>query len=201
MTKQLIAIDIDDVIADSTESIRQLVNSRFGVDLTEAHYSVRGQYSGYYTRIWQEHGLSDRFSYSDLEDEMVIDQSHVPILEGAREAIYKLSTDYHIVLITSRDPNWEKATRRWFKEHFGIDDLNIYFTGNYHTGVKKDKGELCRELGVSLLIDDNPDHCLSALKHGVRAILFGDYGWHVDVPQDLVRCRNWSMVLEYLKHA
>jgi 5'(3')-deoxyribonucleotidase len=196
--KQTIAIDIDDTIADSTESIRLLVNNRFGVELGRDLYRVKGQYSGYYTRVWQENGIGDQVDFGKIYDEMIVDQSHVPVLAGASFAVHELAKRYHIVLVTARDASWEPATRRWFKENFDFDDVEVHFAGNYHSGVKADKGELCVALGASLLIDDNPDHCLSALKQGVKAVLFGDYGWHTTTPDGVTRCQDWPSVLEYL---
>ena len=66
----------------------------------------------------------------------------------------------------------------------------------YGTG-KKTKGELCQELNVSWLIDDNPEHCLSAVDAGVEAILFGEYGWHHEAPMHLTRCKDWPSVVDY----
>ena len=196
--QKTIAIDIDDVIADGTESIRRLVNARFGVDLKEEHYRVKGPYKGYYQRVWQEHGIAELVDFGRLYDEMIVDQSHVPVLAGAHDAIHALMQKYHIVFVTSRDIKWKEATHRWFRDFLGLGDIKVHFVGNYYSGITHDKGELSRALGATLLIDDNPDHCQSALDAGVQAILFGDYGWHMTIPEGIVQCSDWSAVLEYL---
>jgi glycerol uptake facilitator-like aquaporin len=53
------------------------------------------------------------------------------------------------------------------------------------------------KLGASWLIDDNPEHCLSAIAHGIETVLFGEYGWHFNAPEHLTRCKDWRAVLEY----
>jgi 5'(3')-deoxyribonucleotidase len=192
-----IAIDIDDVIADSTEALRQLVNERFGAELTAEHYQVPDDYWGYYERVWQTHGIADQVSLTALEDEMVIDQSRMPLLARASFAIGELSKKFHIVLITSRDPSWEPATKRWLREKFDSFAPELYFVRNHKEADSKTKGEVCKDLEVAWLIDDNVEHCKSALDQGVEAVLFGEYGWHHAAPAGLDRCKDWPAVLEY----
>ena len=195
MAKQIIAVDIDDVLADSTESMRQLVNDRLGVELTKDHYMVEGEYWGYYERVWHTHGIGDRVSHDVLSEEMAIDQSHVPLLAGASFALTELSKSFKLALLTSRNESWKKATEEWVRSHFGDLFEKVFFTRI--NGIKKTKGELCTEIGAKWLIDDNVEHCQSALASNVTAILFGQYGWHTSVPSSIVKCRDWPSVLEY----
>ncbi len=199
MAKVKIAIDIDDVVADSTEALRLLINERTGVELTRQDYRIPGSYRKYYERVWESHNLQDKVVFADVSAEMAIDQSHVPLVEGAIAALESLGGQYHIVAITARDVSWEDATRRWFKSHDSLSGVELYFAGNHHTKEYKTKGELCRELGVELLIDDNPDHCQSALDAGIDSILFGQYGWHLDVSPNVTRCKDWPAVVEYVR--
>lgn len=192
--RKIIAIDIDDVIADSTESLRNLVNERTGKDLTKEHYRIAGDYWGYYERVWQEHALD--VDFASLNKEMVYDQSHVPILAGAALVLSELSKTYELVIVTSRDPSWEKATKAWLEENCPGMFKEIRFTRR-KTSESKSKGELCLELGASWLVDDNPEHCESAREQGVGAVLFGEYGWHHSAAPDVPICRDWPAVLEY----
>ncbi len=195
MTKPIIAIDIDDVIADSTETLRVRVNKRTGAQLGPEHYKVPNQgYWGYYERIWKSHGID--INYSDLEKEMEEDQSHVPLLAGAAFALGELSKKYQWIIITSRPHTWEPKTKEWLKTQLGDIFVSIHFTEK--DDEKKSKGQLCKELGAEWLIDDNIEHCQSAKNEGIKAVLFGDYGWHHEAPADLVKCKDWPALLEYL---
>jgi 5'(3')-deoxyribonucleotidase len=194
MSRQTIAVDIDDVIADGTTSLREVVNTYTGAQLTKEHYSVPGDYWGYYERVWHEHGLE--VDFEALNTEMAIDQSHVPILPGAIFAVTELSKRYDLVVITARDPSWEQATLTWLDKNCPDIFKRILFAGKSQE-TSKTKGELCVELGASWLIDDNVDHCLSAVELGIEAILFGEYGWHHKAPKDLTICKDWPAVLEY----
>jgi len=197
-TKPTIAIDIDDVIADSTDALRVLVNERTGATLTCQQYiDVGGEYWGYYERVWQSHGLTE-VSYRDIETELIADQSRVPLLAGAEFAIHRLAERFHIIFITARPKAWEQQTRRWFALHFGGEDIELYFCESYIDSKAKTKGQLCKDLGAQWLIDDNVSHCRSAIDQGIRAVRFGQYGWQTDIPAELIRCNDWPAVLEVI---
>lgn len=197
MKKQIIAIDVDDTIADSTDSLRLLVNSRVGINLTPDHYRVPGDMWGYYERVWASHGLLDKIDFKKYYDEMIVDQSHVPLLPGAAQALSELAKRFDLVLITARDPSWKPATVTWLKDKFGDLFSDVYFAGQDDIKDAMTKGQQAAELGAFLLIDDNPKHCLSAIEEGLEAILFNDMGWSSSAPLHLHRCKDWPAVLEY----
>lgn len=194
----ILAIDIDDTIAASTDALRVDINRRFSISIPAESYRVAGEYWGYYERVWEAHGVADEIRYADHLSDMAIDQSQVPLLTGADMAIHELSNYFRIVLITSRDVSLELATRAWFKNHFADINIDLYFTNNHRDTSALTKGQLCAKLGAKLLIDDNVEHCNSALAQGVDAVLFGDYGWHIDKVTKATICKDWPAVLEYL---
>ncbi|HSH56309.1 MAG TPA: hypothetical protein VK983_05830, partial [Candidatus Limnocylindrales bacterium] len=85
MKREKIAFDLDDVLANSTDSLRLVVNERMGVGLKREDYLVPGDYSQYYERVWKRHGVV--VSFDDLFQEMEVDQMHVPVYEGAQETL------------------------------------------------------------------------------------------------------------------
>lgn len=198
LQKRTIAIDIDDVLADSTESLRIKVNQRLGTTLDKKQYSVPGQYWGYYERVWREHGIADRLDFKELNKEMEVDQSHVSVMANAQVAVSELSKRFHIVFVTSRDISWEKATRTWLHNHFGDDDIQVYFCESHKNESAKSKGQICKDLGADLLIDDNVSHCHSAVREGIDTVLFGEYGWHHDADEGITRCKDWPSVVKYI---
>lgn len=197
MKRKIIAIDVDDVLADSTTSMRLQVNDMLGINLPEAAYLVPGDQWGYYERVWNEHGLLDRISYQMFEAEMIKDQSHVPFLAGAEFALTELHKYFDIVIITARNPAWEAATREWLKDYLGSVINDVYFAGSFNIEGSKSKGQQAREIGAAYLIDDAPINCRTALDEGVIPILFGNYGWHHDKPQGIIHCLDWPAVLDY----
>lgn len=199
MPKTLIAVDIDDVIADSTEALRIMANERSGLDLPPEAYKVkRGTFWGYYEQVWAEHGVDKHYTFAEHKQDMEADQSSVFPVVHAIESLRRLSEVYRIVFITSREESWRPATMRWLATHFSELSFDIHFLGHQHENPSLTKGQLCRELGAELLIDDSEENCRSAVEEGLGAIRFGDYGWHGDQLLVYPACRNWRDVLEYL---
>mgnify|MGYP003452837116 CR=1 FL=1 len=195
MTKPVIAIDIDDVIADSTELVRRLTNQVTGASLTTEHFRVPAAYSRYYEHVWSSNNLD--MSFDKLDSNMKLDQSHMVLLKDAEKAISLLTKQASLFALTSRPLDWEPATTAWLNTHFPNDFKQMIFTEDLKWQGQT-KGEICKILGVEWLIDDRIDFCQSAIKLGVGAILFGEYGWHhEDVTDDLIRCKSWQEVLEY----
>lgn len=197
-SKKLIAIDIDDTIADSTESLRLLVNHKLGIDLKPEAYRIKADYWGYYERVWEANNIGDQVSHDDFAREMVNDQSHVPLLPGTEFAIAQLSRKYDVVLLTARDKTWELATRKWLKDTLNKNIIDVHFTSAHKDEREMTKGQLCRHLNAEILIDDNVEHCQSALDQDLEAILFGEYGWHHEAPDTMRRCQDWQAVLDVL---
>lgn len=196
-TKPTIAIDIDDVISQSTESLRLEVNKRLNINLQPGHYAVPGTYIGYYDKVWESNGLTGRITLEDLSPQMVTDQSHMLVMEGSQEVLGKLSGAYRLVVLTARSVSWAPATKRWLNSHFSDIFEQVYFME--YRRDKQTKGQLCADLNIKWLIDDNVGHVCSALDSGVNGVLFGDYGWHrgVEIPDTITRCVGWDNVLEY----
>lgn len=193
-----IALDIDDVTAEFTDAVRLWVNNSTGAELQPYHYQTKHDFWVHFKSVWAENGLTDLVDYTKFNEELAVDQSHVRVAPGAKEAIAALKKKYDIVFITSRQPSQFDATRNWLDKH--IDPTIPLYLANNPTvqSNPQSKGELCVELDAQLLIDDNAENCLDALDNGADAILFGDYGWNAHAPDSIHRCCNWHEVLEYI---
>ena len=87
--------------------------------------------------------------------------------KGARETLTALREAGHeIVVLTARQKSWfvnpEMVSRDWLeKRKIPYDEL---------VAGETDKGKYCIEHGISVLIDDNADTCVTAQELGVRAV-------------------------------
>jgi len=197
--RELIAIDIDDVIADTNAAFWAWSNEVTGKALTREHFAIDADYWGYYEKIWEMNDIA-HLKVDDFLDGLMADQSHMDILPGAQLGLQELAKQFDLVFVTSRNPNMEKATRSWLERHI-TDNFDLFFAkaGHHAYGAAaSSKGEICKELGATLLIDDNVEHVQSALDNGVEAVLFGNYGWQRDIPEAAFRAEAWSDVLEYV---
>jgi 5'(3')-deoxyribonucleotidase len=118
MSKPVIAIDVDDVLAHSIESFRLQVNARAGAQLTREHFMVPGEYHHYLDRVLETNGVD----YATIKDDLFLgmsnDQSHIPPQPGAVKVLQKLAREYELVVITARAPEWEAQTHVWLQMHF-----------------------------------------------------------------------------------
>lgn len=198
--KPIIAVDIDDVVAGISGWVQLWANETTGSQLTKEDYRTTDDYWNYYDSIWERHGLSDRLSFAAVLEAMAKDQSGIPVIDGAREALETLKARYDLVFITSRPSYQKDETRQWLNERID-SDIPMYLAYNPMVDREaRSKGEICAELGVKFLIDDNIANCESALEYGVEAILFGEYGWNEKASDHLMRCKTWKEAEDYLLH-
>lgn len=198
MAKPIVGIDIDDVVANVIDSVRLWANKKTGSSLSEADYKTNDDYWRYYETIWERHGLLEQVNFKMVLDDLAHDQSHIALVEGAREVIHALKEKYDLVFITSRPAYQQDATRRWLDER--IDpEIPMYTSHNPMANADhRSKGEICAELGVKYLIDDNVGNCQNAAEYGVEPLLFGLYGWNEHAPGNLRRYLTWEGIGEYL---
>ncbi|MEO8862959.1 MAG: hypothetical protein ABI354_01415 [Candidatus Saccharimonadales bacterium] len=193
-----IALDIDDVLANSTETIRLFVNKLRGTSLERHHYSIKAPYRSYYETVWSAHDIDGDGIIDEYYHKLIIDQSHVETIMGASDAIGSLiNLGYRLVAVSSRSSDQQVATEKWIKGMFGDVFDTVICLDSWRNNITK--GEICRSLGANYLIDDNVEHCKSALDYGVQPILFGEYGWQTGelVPEEVARCPDWESVLGY----
>ncbi|MDB5181687.1 MAG: uncharacterized protein JWP13_450 [Candidatus Saccharibacteria bacterium] len=195
--KKVLAIDVDDVLADSTVFWHGEVNRRTGAKLELDHWLVPGEYSRYYERVWEKHGIGHLISIDHIDEYMKQDQSQIKATPAATKVLKKLAERYELVIVTARNRNQEAATRKWLDKVYPGLVERIYFTRDPVSQAVRSKGEICAEIGASWLIDDFPGHCKDALANGVKPILYGQYGWHVDIPEGVVRCKKWQDIESY----
>lgn len=194
--KPIIAVDVDDVIADTTEHWRLEVNKRANLELQPEHWQVPGDYKGYYERLWKKHAVNHLISIEDIDAFMMTDQSSVPVMKEAQDVLSILAEHFRFVVVTARNTAQKDETLRWLSTLFPDVFEEIHFT--YKDDVKRTKGEICAEIGASWLIDDNPGHCQDALDNGIKTILFGTYGWHTEIPKGAVICKTWTDIAKVL---
>lgn len=202
LAKKIIAVDLDDVVADTTEALRIVANAAIPKELalSKHHYKKRGNYWGYYEGVWRENKVDHLVSFDNLHDDMAKSQHHVQLVDGAKEALKKLSGNYKLVAVTSRRVQWINSTQEWLNDRLPGIFGDVVFVHHDNTGGRT-KGDACKEIGAHWLIDDNPEHCLVAKAAGTIPLLFGEYGWtdSMDVV-DIVHVASWQEVLEYFEN-
>jgi uncharacterized HAD superfamily protein len=196
MKKPIIAVDIDDVLAAEAEFVVAYTNEHWGGDYTLQDY----------TESW------NLFWGVDVDEvERRAEILHRPgivsryrVIPGSRELLEQLKEKYELIVVTSRRKRVEQETQHWLDEHFPGIFSKLILTGFWddpNVGGRHllSKGSLLNDHRVAYVIDDQQKHCVSAVEHGIKAILYGDLSdnQHTAVREGMVHCKDWSEVAEY----
>lgn len=198
MTKPIIAIDIDDVLADYSAEFVLASNRLWGTKLTADDYDED------WVKLWgiDIHEAVDRGKalFEDrIHERLKHKDDAVAVLQG-------LSERFTLKILTARNDQSKASTLEWFTRHYPmIEHQNITFAGLWENPdenvSKRTKGELAKNMGVQYLIDDQLKHCTAAAEHGITSLLFGDYKWNQidELPAGVTRVVNWAAVEDYFK--
>ncbi len=196
MTKPIIAIDIDDVLADYSAEFVLASNRLWGTKLTADDYDED------WVKLW---GI-DIYEAMDRGKVLFEDRIHERLKhkDDAVAVLQSLSERFTLKILTARNDQSKESTLKWFTRHYPmIDHQNITFAGLWDNPdenvAKRTKGELAKNMGVQYLIDDQLKHCKAAAEHGITALLFGDYRWNQidELPAGVTRVVNWEAVKQY----
>jgi uncharacterized HAD superfamily protein len=200
MHKPLIAVDIDDVLAFHAKAMVAYSNRVLGTNLT------LDTYTEHWSLMWQvDHDETERraIAYHQTDD-----MAHYEHHEDADEVLRKLAQKNRLIIVTARRKEVTEITKNWINKHFNGIFEAIHHAGIFDTKItdgsfSATKAGLCQQLGVEYLIDDQSKHCNAASELGIKTIMFGDYPWnHNDkLHPGIMRCNNWSEVLEYFDAA
>lgn len=194
-SKPVIAIDVDDVLADSAQGFVEFSNQRWGTHLTVEDYDER------WSKMWGVDIEEERRRAHVIYNAKVV--KGFKHFEEAIPVLTRLKSHYKLVITTSRSKFVEKETLVWLNTHYADIFDAIYLSGFYDElkehSHKHTKAELCQEIGASYLIDDHPKHCLAASEVGMKCLLFGDYSWNRDskITNNMKRVASWKEVEKF----
>mgnify|MGYP001164667960 CR=1 FL=1 len=196
MTKPIIAIDIDDVLADYAVGFIEFSNAHWDTNLTIDDYDE------HWANVWKV-DVEEVRRRADLihEKRLVKDLTH---RSEARPILEKLSQRFDLAVVTSRRIQNKEDTLAWLGLYYPMLSVeSVTFSGFYDTihddSIHQTKGSIISSIGASYMIDDQPKHCISAAECGVEALLFGSYRWNqlANLPPKVTRVRDWDSVEAY----
>ena len=194
MKKIRIAIDLDDTLVPTVELLVKEMFKDKGFPAFRGYHSIR-DFS------YEEEMALYRYIRKTINKQDISEFKPMP---GSVPAIKKLSKEFDLYLVTARTKNVKKHTRDWIAHHFPKMFKKIIF-GQYRKegDFKKTKGEICKELGISLIVDDRIDYALDCYKHGIKAIVLDykdNYPWSKGkLSKDMKKAKDWKEVSEIIK--
>lgn len=185
MKRLVIAVDCDDVLLPSLESIVDIYNRRYGTNVA---------YKDAYTAEsvqWQ--ATPDEIADRIFDIQLSSEYTQVKPFTEAIESCRRLAKKHSLNLVTSRPGKIMAVTLAMINQYF--PDV---FTEIEHVGLEGSKGDVCKLIRADLLIDDRYKHLKTAFDCGVdNLIWFGDYPWQyrdVEDKMGVIVCNNWQEV-------
>lgn len=198
--RQTIAIDIDDVLAESAKGFVGFSNQRWGTSLEVDDYQE------HWAEMWKVDNEEVEKRALEYHNSGVLSTfSH---REAALSVLEALKENFNLIIITSRRLQMKNDTLAWVHMHypgiFSNDDINfagIWDIVDEHSHTKT-KAELAMTLRADYIIDDQLKHCIAAGDYGIKAILFGNYRWNqtqTALTPHITRVTDWEGVLDYFR--
>lgn len=190
MKRLVLAFDCDDVLVHTSSVIvaryNRLYRTSFGLD---AFYRKGDtwQASSHEEAIQRIDGILREGTINEIGPD-----------EETIRAINLLANVHELHLVTGRQDYMEPATMKLLDMHFPgcfstVEHTN-YVTVPDSNYIQRTKGDVCRQIGANVLVDDHVVHGESVLAAGINeVIVFGDYPWNrsVELSKGMVRCLNW----------
>ena len=120
-------------------------------------------------------------------------------VEGAVRGIRKLHLNNEIYILTSRSDYFSEKTKEQLLNYFGDKFLDIFFTNNYSNStqlVSEKKSDICLDVGIELMIDDNFETAVQCADSWIRVLMMSQ-PWNKGKSYPGVqRVNNWKEILE-----
>lgn len=187
----VIAVDIDEVLADTVGAFIEFSNRRFATKLSVNDFIHWN---------WVDCLRLPQKAVAQRVDEFVTSSyyDNIKPVPGSIEMTKQLSKSHELLAVTSRFGNCVNKTEPWLFRHFPGIFRDVHFAHNPMPGVTshgiRSKAQICNEIGSSVLIDDSLSFVKECVGSGVRVILL-DRPWNKQpVTDGVYRVASWDKI-------
>lgn len=193
MRRLTIAIDCDDVLLPTAQYI---------VDDYANLYGFRVDLRNFYSEKPEHWGVADNKVAEDRVNRYLESDrfgTAEPFLD-AIEAVNRLAEKHKLFMVTARANNLASMTYEMIARYFPGCFAGVELTSHFgEQENRRSKGDVCRQIGANIIIDDNMHHIIDSIgKSKISGLLFGSYQWNQAEESTLIggvtRCRTWSEV-------
>jgi len=118
-------------------------------------------------------------------------------LDGAKEAIIKLSKGNEIIFITARPSDLNQETKEHLDSLFPKHNFQIIHSHDSKNNKIKEKADFCKDLGIEVIIEDDKKAALNCAQKGIACFLI-DQPWNRDMGDcaRIMRVKTWPEIVE-----
>jgi len=186
----LIAIDLDEVLADTLTSLIKYHNNEYDTSFRRADF-----FSYSWWEVWggtREESIKKFMQFSRTS----LFTSIKPIAQS-QKGILTLSQKHSLHVVTSRQSELASATHSWINTHFPGMFTQVHVINHPQWalgGSTRTKGEYCKEMRADLLIEDSLEYARECNDFSIPVLLI-DSPWNQGVfPSHTVRVNDWEDV-------
>jgi uncharacterized HAD superfamily protein len=177
--KQILGVDIDNVLAESDACLRAMIREMFGIDLQEKQMT-RYEYEAYGVT---EEQLIEVFRLFNTKTCRTLN-----VVPGAKAAMQRLARRYEIALVTSRNQESKAGTEYWLRAK-GLPYDQLHFNDEKHA------------LGIPYhaFVEDRHEHAHRIAETGAAVYLL-TRPWNAAplAHPNVRRVETWSEILAHL---
>lgn len=160
----LIGVDLDDVLADYIPALCEFHNATYGTSLARENF-----HSYSFWEVWGGTKEEARKKAIEFRNSSYFD--NIQPVAGSIEGVDVLKKSHNLVIITSRSTI--DKTNEWLNKHFPNKFSGVYFSHNHYTGKgTREKSDICLDLGVNAMIEDNLEYSLDCALKSIKVLLF-----------------------------
>ncbi|EEF46186.1 conserved hypothetical protein [Ricinus communis] len=196
----VVAVDVDEVLGNFVSALNRFIADRYSSNHSVSEYHVYE-----FFKIWNCSRDEADIRVHEFFKTSYFKSGIYPI-PGAQKVLQKLSRLCKLSVVTSRQNVIKDHTVEWIEKHYPGVFQEIHF-GNHFAldGESRPKSEICRSLGATVLIDDNPRYAIECAEVGIKVLLFdyeNSYPWckadSVDQHPLVTKVCNWEQVEQQL---
>lgn len=219
MSKEKLALDIDETIVHLLGPFLEYYNEKYGTNFSEGEFS---------TYDWgREMGIRRDYAYKRMESfaeqEMKVIPSAYPrtyinFVEGAEEALDLLSRFYDLYRVSHRSTSLIERTGVLSSALYVENNQDgTYFPDVPFEDLEEDEGrlilpmdriyltegrtkaEVCNDLSIEKIVDDDPGVARKCAREGIQAVLL-EKPWNKDLEERslIEKARGWGEACDIL---
>ncbi|OHB16575.1 MAG: hypothetical protein A2544_00995 [Candidatus Zambryskibacteria bacterium RIFOXYD2_FULL_43_10] len=190
----IIGFDLDNVLLNFSEALHAHHNATYGTK-----YKTKDVKFIELHKVWnctEEEAKRRVFDFFGSQNHW----SALPI-NGAVEGIQKLKHSHRLFVVTSKPEELREKTLEWLDRHFPKKFDEIHFTNQYYgNGPERTKGEVCKELGIEIFVDDFLHNVEDVANLGIPALLFNAPWNQGEVKPPITRVYSWDEIVDFCRN-
>ena len=191
-----IAIDFDDTIFPTIKSFLEYNNDKYKskAEIKQLEHSSAYKLIG----IKKEEMIKRFIEFTNTQKHKEI----MPIKDSI-SVIKNLKQKHELFIITARNKKTKNGTMflidKYYKNHF----KEVIFL-DYTNNKKDEKFEICKNIGINLIIEDDPKNAISCAKNGIKVLLFNNenqnYWSKTEKNKNIKLVKTWKEIETHIKN-